>query len=94
MPFVYYREARGFLGWVFLIMFFSLNALMALLLWRVWTIAGEADSLTGLIMFFWVCGGDHRLAGAVHSRPSHLLSLRPRCVGAAGNGGPFRLGKG
>jgi hypothetical protein len=25
-------------------MFFSLNAFMALLLWRVWTIAGEADS--------------------------------------------------
>jgi hypothetical protein len=56
MPFAYYREARGFFGWVFLIMFFSLKAFMALLLWRVWTIAGEADSWTGLIMFFWVCG--------------------------------------
>ena len=56
MPFVYYREARGFFGWVFLIMFFSFNAFMALVLWRVWTIAGEADSWTGLIMFFWVCG--------------------------------------
>jgi hypothetical protein len=90
MPFVYYREARGFFGWVFLIMFFSLNAFMALLLWRVWTIAGEADSWTGLIMFFWgLRRGDHRLPGAAHSRPSHLLSPSPRCVGLLATAAPF-----
>jgi hypothetical protein len=40
MPFAYYREPRGFFGWVFLILFLAFNAFMALVLWRSSAVSG------------------------------------------------------
>ncbi len=55
----FYREGRGFFGWVFLILFLAFNAFMALYL--VMALSMGASALvnivgTGIILFVWTCG--------------------------------------